>query len=363
MKRSQGFPQISPRAFQHPDDEAASDAVRQVPLFPQILQFVSKYGERLLELEYMTSCVQLGPDQCRSLYSKYVQAAKMLDVHPLPDLFIKSGPTNAYAIGINRPKVVICSGLLEVLNEDEVLAVLGHELGHVKCRHMLHKTLAQLLADGLLQSVSRMMPMVGPAAVFALSAALFHWSRRAELSCDRAALLVTQDAPTVARALGKLGGWSHALPGQIDLDSLLNQSKRYDILDDEVDGGLFKLLHGASAWRRSHPFVISRVGRITTWAESDQYAEILAGNYAREECPTAGATQRACTECGTRLERLQSFCMNCGAPAPTRADSAASCEACAAWIEPGARFCGECGAQAVGGVSTPASPQACEPAP
>ena len=101
---------------------------------------------------------------------------------------------NAYAMGDTRTMVTVTSGLLEYLTDEEVSSVIAHECGHIACRHMLYHT----LASTLLRNIERM-GILGN-AVMPVYWALQYWSRRSELSADRAG----------AVALGSISGRSTA---------------------------------------------------------------------------------------------------------------------------------------------------------
>ncbi|CAN0496333.1 unnamed protein product, partial [Scytosiphon promiscuus] len=72
----------------------------------------------------------------------------------------------------------------------EVQAVIAHELGHLKCEHGIWVTLATVLANGLYRG-----GFLGAfvADRLGLRRRLMRWSRAAEFTCDRAAMLVSQD--------------------------------------------------------------------------------------------------------------------------------------------------------------------------
>ena len=94
-------------------------------------------------------------------------------------------------------------------------AVIAHELGHLKCDHGVWLTVANLLANGALSLL--------PGLAMAVEESLLRWLRSAELTCDRAALLVAQDPRVVVSALMKLAGGSPSLSKELNVDAFLEQ--------------------------------------------------------------------------------------------------------------------------------------------
>ncbi len=60
----------------------------------------------------------------------------------------RSGHSNAYFSGFHRPRIVLFDTLLERMNTEEILAVLAHEMGHFKARHV-YKSFALHMAGTL----------------------------------------------------------------------------------------------------------------------------------------------------------------------------------------------------------------------
>jgi Zn-dependent protease with chaperone function len=105
-----------------------------------------------------------------------------------------------------------------------------------------------------------------------ISSALLAWARRAELSCDRAALLVTQDAHVIGRTMMKLAGGTFA--SKIDYELFLDQAREFQKNYDE--NKLDKFWADIMTAGLSHPFPIWRVGEILNWVESGQYSELMS---------------------------------------------------------------------------------------
>lgn len=337
------FPNIRAKAFQHADDVKASDILVNSAGFSQIARlFSAGFAEKAIRLHLLSHAIRVGPSQAPGIWKQFVKAAETLAIERIPDLFLMSAPErNAFAMGIERPAIAVTTALADTLTEAELLAVLGHELGHVKCQHMTHKTIAFTLAEYGGDALVNMVPGIGGLLTAAIYAPLFHWSRMAEYSCDRAALLVVRDAEVVARVLAKFGGWSEKL-GPVDFEGLRQQAKEYDDLDNDTMSAILKILTKVqSGIYLTHPLPIHRVKMILQWAESDAYKNILDGNYEKMDAPLAA---RRCPACGTTLSPGDRHCTSCGAVAAAIVAGLPTCAACGRPVpDPRPRFCSGCG--------------------
>ena len=337
---------LTAQAFQHPDDRKATAALQSIPIFPQIIRAIhGSVFEKAEDLHALVHNVRLGPTQGTAIYAKFVRAAQILNVQKLPELYLGSESIiNAYASGMKRYRITLFPMLIELLSEDELMAIIGHELGHVKCNHIVNKTLANLVFGVGAHALAQAMPVFGTLALSVIQWPLFYWSRMAEFSCDRAALLVVREPEIVASALAKLAGWSSKVMPQIDFEALARQAAEYNAADEKTIESVLKLLmflnSGAYA---THPDPILRVQRILQWGASDQYKDILAGKYPREETPRTGPSGAIfCPGCGQIAEAALPFCGVCGTPQPSPQQLGIGCTACGKAIH-GSRFCPHCG--------------------
>lgn len=304
------FPDLSPTAFQHPLDVQAVAGIQAIPLLGSLLKIISgNVWERQMWLNQISTAVRIGPNQGRSLYKKFEKAASILDLPELPEIYISNQyAINAYAFGIEKYQITLLSGLVDSFSDEELMAVIGHELGHMKCQHMLYKTMAYLIHMLGSNALVNMLPAgTGFIAAISLQLAILHWERMAEFSCDRAALLVVQDSDIVASALTKLAGGSRRLSHEIHLDQILQQAKEYEEADDNLMAKIFKV---QMMLGQTHPFPIVRVKEIVEWAESEQYQQMMQGHYARMTAPALLTTPK--TETAKTTEGK--FCPQCQAP-------------------------------------------------
>lgn len=265
---------ISSLAWEHPADKGALVALRQLKGFDFILRkLAGLWNERALRLVYLGSAVRVDHRQFPDVYRAYADAAAALDVRDLPELYVLADPiAQAMAIGIDRPIIVVTSGLLDLTDPEELRFVLGHELGHVLSGHALYTTmLLQLMRlSGTLSWLS-----VAALGLRAVLAALHEWARKAELSSDRAGLLAVQDPAVAQRVHMKLAGGGRL--AELDIVAFQSQGDEYLRSPDIRDSVLKLLLLEA----RSHPFAVVRAAELRRWVDSGGYARILAGEYPR----------------------------------------------------------------------------------
>ncbi len=310
------FPHLSPAAFQHPADVQAIANLQKVPLLAPLIKIISSsVFEKQMQLLSISSSIRLGPNQARSVYQKFEKAAAILDLPELPDLYVSSQYViNAIAFGVEKYQITLYAGLIDFLTEEELLAVIGHELGHVKCQHMLYKTMAYLLRYLGTEVLYNLLPAgTGMLATIPLQLAILHWERMAELSCDRAGLLVVQDPQVVASALAKLAGGSKKILPEINLDEILQQAQEYD---DSGEGLVEMLFKVNMMLLQTHPFPIVRAKEIMGWATSEQYQNILAGNYVQNASSPALLVSepvgKVCPKCEQVVNASAPFCLACG---------------------------------------------------
>lgn len=268
------LPDLSPRAYEHPADRGALVALRSLSGFDTLVKSLfGRVSERQLRLLYLANSVRVGPTQFPELNDYLRDAAYVLDLKEVPELYVKMDPVpKAMAIGRKRPFLVMSTGLFDLLDAEEKRFVIGHEVGHILSGHAIYRTLLLLLV-WIAQKI--MWIPLGALAIQAILMALKEWHRKSELSADRAGLLACQDQDAAKRALMKLAGGSNL--SEMNPDAFLEQAREYDEGSDAVDSVL-KLMATMPA---SHPFAVVRVAEVQRWIDSGEYQSILDGRYPR----------------------------------------------------------------------------------
>jgi Zn-dependent protease with chaperone function len=265
--------QIAPVSWEHAADRAALQSLRSVPGFDEVVKKVFAFiGERGVRLLFQADAVRVGATQFPRLNALYTDVLTSMDWEVRPDLFVSQTPfVNAGAFGMDRPFIVINSGALKLLDDDEMRALLGHELGHVMSGHALYHTiLALILYVGF-----KSLPFLAGIALLPVSFALLEWYRKSELSSDRAGLLASQDPRAALRMFLKMAGGGDMK--EMDLDAFLVQAKEYE----ESGGPLDRIYQILNTLDRTHPFNTLRAAELQRWIEGGHYERIVGGEYTR----------------------------------------------------------------------------------
>jgi hypothetical protein len=289
-RRRVPLPEISSRAWEHPADRGALVALRKLKGFDTVLKAMSGLiNERAVRLELLGSAIRADDRQFPQLHRQLAEVGAVLDVAEVPELYVRANPfPTAVTIGMDKPLIVVNSALVDLLDDEELAFVLGHELGHAISGHAVYQTLLQRLLQltGVLGSIP-----LGGLGIRLIVAALMEWSRKSELSADRAGLLATQDTAVAFRVHMKLASGGHL--DDLDTTSFFAQGREYDEAGDLRDSVLKMLLIET----RSHPFTVVRAAELRRWVDSGDYTAILGGTYPRREddadAPVSEAAQAA----------------------------------------------------------------------
>jgi Zn-dependent protease with chaperone function len=275
---------ISSEAFRHPLDQQAEQALRSLPGFDLIARkFVEFLYERPQFVYLMGNSIQVGPRQYSTIYQMFRECVRDLNIFPEPALFVSQNPlANSYALGQEHPYVVINTGILDLLNAAEIKAVLAHELGHIKCGHTILIQMA-MWAMNAASTIGELTFGLGNLVSSGLIYAFYEWRRKAELSSDRAALLVTDDLNSVMHSMMKVAGGSVQYANECSLDEFIRQADNYQALDQDGLNQVYKFLiyNGGQGAMLSHPFPVERLRYLREWAVSEEYRQIRRGNYQR----------------------------------------------------------------------------------
>jgi len=261
-KQLRTFPGLQAEDFQHPDDLTATSALQAIPGLDTLVAKVLEYGfERVYYLENLASNVRVTPRMFERLYKALGWGCKILGIDE-PELYLQVDPVpNAFTFGHTRPFIVLSSGLVDMLDDEERFFVIAHELGHIKCGHVLYTMMARNIA-AVVNLIGQATLGLGTLLGQGLVLALYDWYRKSELSADRAGLLCVQDINPAVRTFMKFAGGASRLYGEMDQSEFVRQIREYQEADSSNLNRAYKAIITAF---RSHPFPIMRAHELDAW--------------------------------------------------------------------------------------------------
>jgi Zn-dependent protease with chaperone function len=276
--------------FAHPYDIAGMhrlvEKLQQNNILKDQLESIQVSAEDEFFLLNIADNIRLSRKQGASIYQLVENVADVFSIET-PKVFLdNNSQLNAYAFGGSNPSIVLTSALIEQFSDDMVSAVIGHEIGHIICKHTFYRLLAEYYNS--FASLVSLIPFLGSILGISMRWYLFDWYRKSELTADRAALLATQDVNIVNKTILYLAGGSSRIAKELDLSVYLNQADEFtEIMWKKREGSStektsfllsgFMLQHAVS----THPWPAVRLKEIEKWARSEHYNMIIEGEYEK----------------------------------------------------------------------------------
>ena len=289
---------MKPSDFIHPEDAAALRQMENVPGFATLIKKVLSIGIETLQYGVnMASNIRLSRRQLPQIYNLLPPICERMGI-PEPELYLQMNPApNAWTMGDTRIFITLTSSLVEMMSEEELKAIIAHECGHILCRHVLYHTVARWLQNGV-ASLGLLGTIAAP-----VEYAMLYWSRKSELSADRAASIITSP-DVVASTMARLAGGPKSITSQLNMQDWAKQADEYELIQNS---GVWNMaLQLSVVAGLDHPFAAIRVREILKWGESEQFRMIKDGKFLLD------APDGKCPSCGSAIDNEWKFCRNCG---------------------------------------------------
>lgn len=260
--------------YEHSLDRAALEKLESIPFLTTACKWVtSNFIERVYNIQYTGSNLKVTKDNYPKIYEYLVEACRILDLQQVPELYITWGyDINACTIGAENPIIVLNSGLMDLCDDDEILFIIGHEVGHIKSQHMLYHLMAQVINWGI-DTIPG-----GSLVASGLQFALYYWSRMSEFTADRAGLMCCQDTDAMIRAFIKMAGLPIKEFNNIRPETFIQQARDFKMLDYE---GMNKVVKFLSIADETHPWTVMRSAELLKWIDSGEYGRFVTRRYLR----------------------------------------------------------------------------------
>ncbi len=220
------------------------------------LEATTRLWKDVARTELLGTAVKVSDVQYPRVWEAAKIAGAALRVR-VPVIFAAPSPSiKVRVLGTeDSPHLIVNLELAEKLDDNDLVAAIGHELGHVQKGHILYATALHYLTS----SAAFFVRWVVQPAIMTLQA----WSRRAEVTCDRAALLALKDLDKTLSGLVKL-------ELGVDHGSTFDPEEYLKSLPDAKQGGLGRY----AELFRSNPYLPKRVQALKLFADSALYAQV-----------------------------------------------------------------------------------------
>jgi Zn-dependent protease with chaperone function len=300
---------LRPQEYEHPWDKGALDKLEQTPGLNTLVRKCNEWGlERVLRVQFTGSNLRVTEDNFSQLHEKVLIACQILDLPKVPDVYLCGDvEIQAAVAGVNHPLLVLSAGCIDLLRDDELTFVIGHELGHIKSGHLLYCQIAEFFPP-VAEAIGSATFGLGELALGGVQIALRNWERTTEFTADRAGLLACQDPEVALAAMVKLAGLPHKYYDAINTEDFIAQARSFEALDQDKLSWLWKWL---SIMGQTHPWTVMRAQQLLKWIDTGDFLRL------RESDRTAAVVlspdgPRFCTACGGVLSASVIYCSSCG---------------------------------------------------
>jgi len=280
------------RDYQVSDDREAMSNLDMATLLMPLAQQVAEPARRKLEAKLLSSSISL--ERVPNMLECAERCARILDLERFPKLYLVGHRApNAFAFGSDeKPSIALTLGLLKMLGgAAELMVILGHEMGHIKSKHLSYHMLAEALAQGT--SFLGIFMLGRDLISLPLRMLLLAWYRSSEVTADRSSLLTSGDIDAVKSTLA------------IPLVSKLPPDKAKAALK-RGDGGFLQRL---GELLETHPTTQGRIRRIGEFYRSAKYRRIALELWEKR---LMLSPILCCRFCGEPNLKDESFCPSCG---------------------------------------------------
>jgi Zn-dependent protease with chaperone function len=273
-------------AYAYPGDQRILRALGRVTPVTLAVEATVRLWRSVARGEILGTAVKVTERQFPEIYRSTVACASRLHI-PLPTVYVapEIGALNAHTFGTNEDSYIVLNGVLvDHLSAEELRFVIGHECGHIQNSHVVYLTALHYLV----YSANFFVRWIISPAVMALQS----WTRRAEVTCDRAGLICTGQLGPAISALTKLALGSHKLSEQLNLEEYLKQLEELQ----QAPGGtgqVAELFH-------SHPYLPKRITALRLFARTHFFLK------ATDQSPTE-EEGRSLSWCDAQVKELLSI--------------------------------------------------------
>lgn len=250
--------------YEHPTDRTALAALQSIPLLYKVLTWWLNFRVKTdVMIDYRGNGLEVTEKTCPRVWKLKQVALDRLSINDdIPIFITREWEYNAFATGVTTPMIVLHSGIVEDFTDDELLYIIGHEMGHIKSKHMLYHYMAGTVAQWAFNS-----NIVSAVVMQTIVVALMEWQRKSELTADRAGFIANQNKDACIWGMMKLMGlpedYGDTNKYNFSIDDVFEQYK--ESREEMKDSIYTKLIYAYITAKIDHPWTIERVHELDKW--------------------------------------------------------------------------------------------------
>ena len=259
---------MQPSSVMHPDDVSRLSWIRSRKGFETVLKkSVVRYQEAVAGVTYTGNGYEINAQSVPHLYAQLQDDCKILGIEEIPILsafweyFISSD-----SVGGTPNRIVLTSGAVDLLQNEELDFLLGHELGHIVCGHKPYQMLLEMLYSSFINDVDHF----NLASIIKMP--LLEWFRVSHYTADRMGLLCCQDINVAISTMIKKAGLPKKCYDHIDIQSFIKQAKEFE---DKFTGTVNSIIKALTIRSAEFPWLVDRAAKLYEWYESGEYQQII----------------------------------------------------------------------------------------
>ena len=258
---------LNPSTILHQQDKTTMETLSRIPGFKAIVdKTVTNIMERYAEIEYTADGINVTRSSMPTVHRQLQEVCRILDMPQVPKCSTDwDYDIISYTVGEQHPRIVLQSGTIDLLTNDELFFVLGHELGHIKCGHKTYHMFTEAMYTPIANSDLKIWMNL-------VKMPLLNWYRVSDFSADRMGLLCCQDINVAITTMVKMSGLPKKCYEKIDIRSFIQQAVDFA---EKHSGTMDSIIKYLSINAAARPWLVLRAGELYNWYQSGEYNKII----------------------------------------------------------------------------------------
>ena len=254
-------------AILHEEDKSIMEKLHKIPRFKSIVEkTVGNIMEKYATIEYSAEGVNVSSLCMPDIHRRLLDVCRILDMTDVPacstDWFYN---ISCFSVGEKNRRIVLQSGAVDLLTDEELDFIFGHEIGHMRCGHKVYHMLTEAMYR----------PRVASDLKFRINLIrmpLLNWYRVSDFTADRMGLLCCQDINVALSAMIKMAGLPRKYYDQLHIESFIRQAEEFK---ETYSGLMDKIIKYFSINAACMPWLVLRASELLEWYNSGEYHRIL----------------------------------------------------------------------------------------